>query len=426
MARQILVLQVLVVLVLVVAALSLAAYDARRDARVAATDRAVAVAQAVADSPTVVGALDDADPSATLQPFAERVRRDTEVDFVVVMRLDRTRFTHPDPERIGEKFIGDLGGAPEGEVFTQEYTGTLGPSMRAVVPVLDDGRVAALVSVGITVSTIDRLLRQDLRADPARGARRARRRARGRVAGQPPAAPPDPRAGRAGDHPDVRVLQRGPARRPRGAAAARRRGPGPARQRRGAPPAAPARRRARPFGARPRPAARPGRRRAGPDRRVRRHLRRGRPRPGRQLRARVLAGPGGRLGRHPARPHRAAVGDRRARRRPGAHRLPALPEPRGRQPAAHGRLPHRDGPPRGGRRLRHRGAPGRPAAHRPRRRRGRRPRRRRPAARQDRGGRGARDRPDAHRRPARPRAPTSPRATWSRCSATWSTTRSTR
>jgi len=161
-ARQILALQVLVVLVLVAASLTLAAYDARRDARVAATDRAVAVAQAVADSPTVVGALDDADPSATLQPFAERVRRDTGVDFVVVMRLDRTRFTHPDPERIGEKFIGGLGGAPDGDVFTQEHTGTLGPSMRAVVPVLADGRVAALVSVGITVATIDRLLRQDL------------------------------------------------------------------------------------------------------------------------------------------------------------------------------------------------------------------------------------------------------------------------
>jgi two-component system, CitB family, sensor kinase len=161
-ARQILLLQALVVLVLVAAALSLAAYDARRDARVAATDRAVAVAQAVADSPTVVGALDDADPSATLQPFAERVRRDTEVDFVVVMRLDRTRYTHPNPERIGEKFIGGLGGAPDGDVFTEEHTGTLGPSMRAVVPVLADGRVAALVSVGITVSTIDRLLRHDL------------------------------------------------------------------------------------------------------------------------------------------------------------------------------------------------------------------------------------------------------------------------
>jgi two-component system CitB family sensor kinase len=160
-ARQILVLQVLVVLVLVASALTLAAYDARRDARVAATDRAVAVAQAVADSPTVLGALDNRNPSAVLQPFAERVRHDTEVDFVVVMRLDRTRLTHPNPDRIGEKFIGDLGTAPDGNVFTQEYTGTLGPSMRAVVPVRDGDRVAALVSVGITVSTIDRLVRQD-------------------------------------------------------------------------------------------------------------------------------------------------------------------------------------------------------------------------------------------------------------------------
>ncbi|HEU4811082.1 MAG TPA: sensor histidine kinase [Nocardioides sp.] len=161
-ARQILVLQVLVVLVLVVASLSLAAYDARRDARATATDRAVVVAESVADSPTVVREVGEADPTATLQPFAEDVRRDTGVDFVVVMALDRTRYTHPDPTQIGKPFVGDLGGAPEGEVFTQEFTGTLGPSMRAVVPVLDDGEVVALVSVGITVSTIDRHLRQDL------------------------------------------------------------------------------------------------------------------------------------------------------------------------------------------------------------------------------------------------------------------------
>jgi two-component system CitB family sensor kinase len=162
-ARQILVLQVLVVLVLVVAAVTLAAYDARRDARTAATGRAVAVAEAVADSPTVVGALHDSDPSRALQPFAEEVRRDTGVDFVVVMKLDRTRFTHPDPARIGEPFVGDLGDAPQGHVFTQEYTGTLGPSMRSVVPVLDvEGDVVALVSVGITVDRIDQQLRRDL------------------------------------------------------------------------------------------------------------------------------------------------------------------------------------------------------------------------------------------------------------------------
>jgi sensor histidine kinase regulating citrate/malate metabolism len=161
-ARQILVLQVLVVLVLVAASLALAAYDARRDARTSATDRAVAVARSVADSPTVLEALATSDPTRLLQPYAERVRQDTGVDFVVVMRPDRTRFTHPEPDRIGEEFIGDLGDAPEGGVFTQEYTGTLGPSMRAVVPVLDEGEVVALVSVGITVDRVDARLRQDL------------------------------------------------------------------------------------------------------------------------------------------------------------------------------------------------------------------------------------------------------------------------
>ena len=96
-ARQILVLQVLVVVTLVVAALALAAYDARQDARATATERAVAVAETVADSPAVVTALKGTDPSAKLQPYCEHVRLDTSVDFVVVMDLDRTRFCTPTP-----------------------------------------------------------------------------------------------------------------------------------------------------------------------------------------------------------------------------------------------------------------------------------------------------------------------------------------
>ena len=124
-ARQILVLQVGVVLVLVVASLALAAYDARRDARDEATTRAVSVAETVADSPAVLEALASGESvaarSAALQPYAEDVRMDTDVDFVVVMGLDRIRYTHPNPDNIGKPFVGDLGRAPQGEVFTQEF-----------------------------------------------------------------------------------------------------------------------------------------------------------------------------------------------------------------------------------------------------------------------------------------------------------------
>ncbi|MDR7254607.1 sensor histidine kinase regulating citrate/malate metabolism [Nocardioides sp. BE266] len=161
-ARQILLLQVGVVVVLVVTAVALAALDARRDSREAARDQATAVARSVADSPFVRQEVLAADPTTPLQPFAEEVRRDTGTDFVVVMDTDRTRWTHPDPTQIGGKFVGDLGGAPEGRVFTQEYAGTLGPSIRAVVPVTDGGKVLALVAVGITVDKLDRQLLGDL------------------------------------------------------------------------------------------------------------------------------------------------------------------------------------------------------------------------------------------------------------------------
>jgi sensor histidine kinase regulating citrate/malate metabolism len=161
-ARQVLLLQVGVVLLLVAVAITLATYDARRDVRDHATDRAVDVAETVADSPSVLRTLAAPDPAVALQPYCETVRRDTQVDFVVVMALDRTRYCHPDPANIGKPFIGDLGDAPQGKVFTQEYSGTLGPSVRSVVPVLDDGEVVALVSVGITVKDIDRQLRRDV------------------------------------------------------------------------------------------------------------------------------------------------------------------------------------------------------------------------------------------------------------------------
>ncbi|MGH3588744.1 MAG: histidine kinase, partial [Pseudonocardia sp.] len=161
-ARQILVLQTLVVAVVVVGAVVLAFVDARRTQLDSARDRSVAVAQTVADAPTVREALGTERPSAAIQPYAEQVRADSGTDFVVVMGLDRTRFSHPTPGRIGEQFIGDLGDAPAGEVFTQEYTGTLGPSMRAVVPVVDNGEVVALVSVGITLDRIDQELRSRL------------------------------------------------------------------------------------------------------------------------------------------------------------------------------------------------------------------------------------------------------------------------
>ena len=154
LARQLLVLQVIIVGVLVAAGAVLAYLDVAGRAEDSTREEVVSVALTIADSPAVVDAVQANEPSAILQPFAERVRHDTGVDFVTIMDTDGRRFTHPNPDRIGEEFLGHTDEALAGRVFTETYTGTLGPSVRAVVPVRDGGRVVALVSVGITLDAI--------------------------------------------------------------------------------------------------------------------------------------------------------------------------------------------------------------------------------------------------------------------------------
>ncbi len=158
LAWQLLVLQVIIVGFLVVAGAALAYFDVVHRVQTSARDAVVAVALTIADSPAVADAVATPDPSTALQPFAERVRADTGVDFITIMAPDGRRFTHPNPARIGEKFLGHTEEALAGKVFTETYTGTLGPSVRAVVPVraggAEDDRIVALVSVGITVDAI--------------------------------------------------------------------------------------------------------------------------------------------------------------------------------------------------------------------------------------------------------------------------------
>jgi two-component system, CitB family, sensor kinase len=161
-ARQILMLQLLVVLIVVLSALALAYLDARADQRRQAGEAALAVATTTADSPQILAALATADPSAQLQPWAERIRRDTGTDFVVVMSPDGVRYTHPDPKQIGGHYLGSIAEAQRGESHVEEFTGTLGPSVRAIVPVRDGSAIVALVAVGITTAAIERSLSPSL------------------------------------------------------------------------------------------------------------------------------------------------------------------------------------------------------------------------------------------------------------------------
>ncbi|AXG80354.1 sensor histidine kinase [Streptomyces paludis] len=131
-----------------------------------ARKQVLATAHALADSPSVREAIHTPDPSAELQPYAEQVRHDTGIDFITIMNPEGIRWTHPDPAQIGMRFLGRRDPALRGKTFTETYTGTLGPSVRAVTPIKDPaagGRIIGLVSVGITVDRISTEVTQQVK-----------------------------------------------------------------------------------------------------------------------------------------------------------------------------------------------------------------------------------------------------------------------
>lgn len=158
-AARLLVVQLAVLLLVAVVATAALWADSRQRAEQAAADRSLAVATTVADSPRVAEGLASADPTAALLDYSLDVTRDTGVDFVTIMDRDTVRVTHPDPGEIGRRYLGTTGPALAGRSMTETFTGTLGPSVRAVVPVRDaDGGIVGLVAAGVTVDRVTEVL----------------------------------------------------------------------------------------------------------------------------------------------------------------------------------------------------------------------------------------------------------------------------
>ncbi|MCJ1681121.1 sensor histidine kinase [Streptomyces sp. APSN-46.1] len=129
--------------------------------------RALAIAQSAAADPALAADLlteDSADggPSADspVQSSAERVRRATGAEYVVVMDLNGIRHSHPSVGRIGLPVSTDPSDALAGREVMEIDEGTLGRSARGKVPlVAADGEIVGAVSVGIAYDSVrDRLL----------------------------------------------------------------------------------------------------------------------------------------------------------------------------------------------------------------------------------------------------------------------------
>ena len=149
LASRILALQIGIVLLVVIVGALAALLVVRTQLDRSYEGRSLAVADSVASLPTVREAVRAGDPGRILQPLAEEIRLATGATFIVITDERGIRFTHPNPERIGEMVSTDPEPALSGVPWSGTQEGTLGMSVRGKVPVVaDDGTVVGMVSVG--------------------------------------------------------------------------------------------------------------------------------------------------------------------------------------------------------------------------------------------------------------------------------------
>jgi serine phosphatase RsbU (regulator of sigma subunit)/PAS domain-containing protein/anti-sigma regulatory factor (Ser/Thr protein kinase) len=150
------VLQLVVVLLLAAGGIVLLLLMSRQEKVAQATSRCLALAEGFADAPGTAAAIESDHPTAILQPRAEKARKGAKVDFVVVVSREGLRLTHPLPDRIGKRSSSRLDLLLQGQTVIEERVGSLGPQVRAYVPVRRaDRTIVGAVGAGVTIARIN-------------------------------------------------------------------------------------------------------------------------------------------------------------------------------------------------------------------------------------------------------------------------------
>lgn len=155
---------VIIIFVCLVVAFSLLITDILISSRVASgteqsqAEKARNVARMVAHSPIVIDAMSGKRDQKEIQTFANEICKVTNVYFVVVMDMNGIRKSHPDPKKIGKRFVGgDEGPVLKGHEHVSISKGSLGPSLRSFTPIKDSsGKQIGAVAVGISLDNVQK------------------------------------------------------------------------------------------------------------------------------------------------------------------------------------------------------------------------------------------------------------------------------
>ncbi|MBO0595771.1 sensor histidine kinase [Nesterenkonia sp. E16_7] len=118
-------------------------------------ERVLTMAESVAVMDTVQDALRTEDPAEILAPWAETLRAAGGYEYIMIADAEGLRQSHPDPAAIGGRPELDPATVLAGETWTGVEHGHAGLTMRARVPITEDGgEVIGFVSVGILASEV--------------------------------------------------------------------------------------------------------------------------------------------------------------------------------------------------------------------------------------------------------------------------------
>lgn len=118
---------------------------------------ALELSKTVSFIPTIIDAFQTTNPSKTIQPIAEKIRKETGAEFVVIGNRDGTRYAHPMITKIGQKMKGGDNdrALSQGEYYISKAEGSLGPSIRGKSPIFNhQGEIIGIVSVGFLLEDV--------------------------------------------------------------------------------------------------------------------------------------------------------------------------------------------------------------------------------------------------------------------------------
>ncbi len=157
MFSQVLLMQVAIAAGVAVLATGLFLAPLSRQLDEEAMRRALAIAETTAQDPQIAEDVRTTAPdrNGPVQRQAERIRRATHAEYIVVLDRDWVRWSHPTPSEIGRRVSTDPSDALAGKEVMEIDKGTLGRSARGKVPLYDARhRVVGAVSVGIAYDSV--------------------------------------------------------------------------------------------------------------------------------------------------------------------------------------------------------------------------------------------------------------------------------